>query len=180
MKVHRSSPAADAAYRGYTYVSGTVIGTVAAWASRRASRLRQGKQNPEVAPAQSTLAQLATFLRARAPRRVGIPPEGPLSASVRRDGQRAARRPASRTRRVPEVGTANRNVLHVGTHVLGWQVPGRSPWGTPVTSGNARCNRKGGPRGAREFAPSVGCSSFMPRSVQSAMTTARFVVVACI
>ncbi len=33
---------------------------------------------------------------------------------------------------------------------------------------------------AREFAASVSCSSFMSRSVQSAMTTGRFVVADCI
>jgi hypothetical protein len=53
---------------------------------------------------------------------------------------------------VHRLSTANRNVLHVGTHALRGQVSGKSPVGTPVTSGNTRWNANGRLRGAREFA----------------------------
>ena len=72
------------------------------------------------------------------------------------------------------------NVLHVGRHVLSGLVSGRSPVGTLVTSGNTRWIRKRRASWRKRIRRQRQLPSFMPRSVQSAMTTARFVVVDCI
>jgi hypothetical protein len=134
--------------------------------------------------------------------RSGIEPERPFAASGNRPGPTAtsaqsrnlneghcsgpAGWPMSLRQRLScraqSYGTTDhRNVLQVGRHVLSGPVSGRSsPVGTPVTSGKHSVECKWRASWRKRIRRQRGCSSFMSRSVLSAMTTARFVVVDCI